>query len=503
MEKKFIDSIVLSSGHSMVVSAKNLAKGVGCNSLKEEFFKKAQSKTSVEKYGLFSGVMADSEESFNKENRVDVPSGEEYVTPTYRLLSNTIVAKDWLPTLFPENVLKESMHLMEGQTVFTDHSWSIDNAIGSVQEVYWQDSYVTDDGLKIPAGINGVFKIDAKSNPKIARGIMMDPPSIHSNSVTVRFEWVPSHPGMDIHEFWSKIGSYDADGKLIHRIATKIISYNETSLVWAGADPFAKKIGDDGHIILPQSAKANSEDESHYSFKGFSADGRTLVGSEQGLVDSCTPLALYDFKSLSLDNTKINNNKQPINKMNTEEQEKKEQDSFVQKLIDQGIFGESVNTPELIISSIQSLKSEKDKALNEVTSLNEQLKTLKGEVETLKKEATATSSYTEAGKIYRKTMQDEAVEAYTKVMGEKVDNTMLETLKSDETSLSVIKAIRDTYTQSLEDKFPMACNDCGSHNVSRSSHISRSEEGESSFGNDGESIKDTIKSVLNKSKNNK
>ena len=52
---------------------------------------------------------------------------------------------------------------------------------------------------------------------------MMDPPAIHSNSVTVRFSWEKSHPELTDQQFYDKIGSYDKDGKLIKR-NVKVIS---------------------------------------------------------------------------------------------------------------------------------------------------------------------------------------------------------------------------------------------------------------------------------------
>ena len=70
--------------------------------------------------------------------------------------------------------------MLVGQTVNCDHSTDVANAIGSVKQTFWQESF-KQDGIVIPAGINGVLKIDAKANPRLARGILMDPPSIHSN----------------------------------------------------------------------------------------------------------------------------------------------------------------------------------------------------------------------------------------------------------------------------------------------------------------------------------
>ena len=159
----------------------------------------------------------------------------------FRLLSETIVSKNWNPTDFGQNgVLKASMKMSLGQTVNCDHETNIGNAIGAVSQVMWQESY-KDGSFTIPAGIDGILKIDGKANPRIARGILMEPPSIHSNSVTVQFKWDKSHPQMEDNEFYQKLGTYDSKGVMVRRMVTEIVRYLETSLVSHGADSFAQK----------------------------------------------------------------------------------------------------------------------------------------------------------------------------------------------------------------------------------------------------------------------
>src|SRR5210317_758975 len=82
---------------------------------------------------------------------------------------------------------------------------------------------------------------------------MMDPPSVHSVSVTVTFEWKPSHKFEDENEFYGKLGTYDDKGELVRRVVTKIHAYHEISFVAHGADPYAQKIVD-GKIANPEYA---------------------------------------------------------------------------------------------------------------------------------------------------------------------------------------------------------------------------------------------------------
>lgn len=178
-----------------------------------------------------------------------MPKPEDYVHVPYRLLSETIVAAgSWRSTSFAkQGVLKSAMDRLKGKPVYTDHNTDSANWVGLVSGVSWSEATVAPDGTKIPAGIDGIISIDAKCNPKVARGAMSG--AIGSNSVTVDFEWMPSHSFKDLYEFEDKIGTFASDGRMVCREATNIVDFYETSLLWLGADPFAKKLGPDGNPI--------------------------------------------------------------------------------------------------------------------------------------------------------------------------------------------------------------------------------------------------------------
>lgn len=176
-----------------------------------------------------------------------IPKPEDYIKVPFRLLSATIVgAGTWKATDFSNaQLLMASKHLLEGKGVYKDHETDVNNWVGIVEAVKWSEGYVTDDGIKVPAGIDGILAIDTKVDIKLARGIMAG--AIYSNSVTVEFEWAMSHDMTD-DEFFRNIGKFGADGKMIRRIVTKITNFHETSLVWLGADPFAKAIDPNGGL---------------------------------------------------------------------------------------------------------------------------------------------------------------------------------------------------------------------------------------------------------------
>ncbi len=171
------------------------------------------------------------------------PKDQDYIRVTFRLLTATMAnAHNWGATDFSdEDVLKESVELIIGKPAYLDHNmWSVTNNIGVIESAYWVEEAVDSMGNTIPAGIEGVFKVDAKKWPDIARDLQAEIPSIQSASVTVKFEYVPSHQFEYKSDFWWEIGEIQDDGRMCCRKATKILDYHEASLVSLGADPFAK-----------------------------------------------------------------------------------------------------------------------------------------------------------------------------------------------------------------------------------------------------------------------
>jgi hypothetical protein len=101
-------------------------------------------------------------------------------------------------------------------------------------------------------GINVEMKIDWKMNPRIARGLLMQPPAIHSASVTVMFEYDYSHPALaEAGRFWESLGE-QYDGETVRLLVTKIVGYWEISLVFQGADQLAKQLGQLGQLVVAQ-----------------------------------------------------------------------------------------------------------------------------------------------------------------------------------------------------------------------------------------------------------
>lgn len=454
------DVMILGYGHSIMFNHLNYQPKIA-----SDRFSEIKHKSDIESFGLFGGNNYNTFYGDTKPTQFD-PKKDEFIEPMFRLLSACIVQKDYNPTEFPENVLKESMPLLVGQTVNCDHETDIANAIGSVKEVFWQESF-TQEGITIPAGINGILKIDGIANPRIARGIMMDPPSIHSNSVTVQFEWEPSHTFEDPYDFYYKIGTYDEKGELIRRIATKIISYRETSLVSHGADPFAQLITPEG-IVNPKYSSS--------VYYGTYSDNPTPK-------DIAKKIYFFDFKG-NREVDILHNTDSFFNKFsNNSQQMNQELLSFIQSLFGEGLLVLGDKTPnedtvknaiKELVNSVSSFRSTIENQAGEINSYKEEINNLKAEVGSLKKDS-------EIAKMYETEVRDSTMASYKKLVGEdNLDSAIVSLLET--TDVKTLKALKKTYDAQLEDKFPLHCQDCGSHNVTRSSSVTpKNEDEESSY----------------------
>ena len=453
-----MESMIIGSGHTIMAGF--LPTGVEPQTFSENFYRwNHVSKESVEKLGLF-GSDIDYNTYYPNLTKEDLtPNADEFIEPVFRLLSATIVSKNWNPTDFSQpGVLKASMRMLLGQTVNCDHSTDIGNAIGSVSQVMWQEGY-KDGNFMIPAGINGVLKIDGKANPRIARGILMDPPSIHSNSVTVQFKWDKSHPGMNDRDFWDKLGTYDEKGNMIRKVVTEVVRYLETSLVSHGADSFAQKIGEDGKIINPEFAK------------------RTWTSFAEYQEDTKKAYYFTDFKE-DINSYQENNDTPPNNintnnplNNNTMNQELKE---FLEKLFGDNLLslaeGQEVST-ELALSAVQSLVNSKKTLEASITNLTTEKNQLSEQINQKDAEIANLTAMATVGKNHIASLREEVVGNYKKLKGDKVDETIVTMLNAETTGLQTLISLNKDYKAQLEEKFPLTCSKCGSHDVTRSSSV--------------------------------
>jgi len=159
-------------------------------------------------------------------------TNNEFLNVRFRALSQIYIG-DYALDFTKEGVLQKAVPLLKNQTVYADHCVSIHNWLGVVQNSIW-------DAESQPPGIDADLKIDIATNPKVARGLSIQPPAIHSASVTTFFLWSKSHPEMDDNEFYYNLGK-EKGGEIVRVIVDEILNFSELSLVWQGADPFAKR----------------------------------------------------------------------------------------------------------------------------------------------------------------------------------------------------------------------------------------------------------------------
>lgn len=223
--------------------------GISMPILAEEALEEYRKDFSRQKDSLNFGMLGNDPKYYDRNAVSDiVPKPEDYVEVPFRLISATIVGGGtWKATDFSDTrILKRSTNLLDGVPLYTDHETDTNNWSGLVNGVKWTKSFTQDDGTAVPAGIDGIVAIDKVVNPKLARGVISG--AVYSNSVTVEFDWEMSHQFENEWDFLNKLGTIGADGKMVRRIVTNIHNYHESSLVWLGADPFAKAIDPNGNL---------------------------------------------------------------------------------------------------------------------------------------------------------------------------------------------------------------------------------------------------------------
>ncbi|MAO08119.1 MAG: hypothetical protein CL596_05335 [Alteromonas sp.] len=449
--------ITLNAGHSIIVGHKPI--DVPTESFKERIENKPN--IDILSFGLFETASPNYTTYYPEVTADDLdPKEEEFIYPIFRMLSETIVSKGAPIDFSKKNVLKKSMGMLLGQTINIDHEFAVGNAIGAVKEVFWQKSY-KDGDIVVPAGINAVMMIDGKSNPRIARGINMNPPSIHSNSVTVRFKWEPSHEFEDQNEFYWKVGTYDEDGKLIRLIVTEITSYHETSLVSHGADAFAQKIGEDGKIVNPKYASKV------YSF----AVDKPITGIFQ-----------LDYKSQNL-NFMADSIPDSINNNHNKNNNLENMDKILDELNSQfGFEGDKKLTKENLVSSLKTnfdtVQGQKDKLETEVQTLKDEKADLQNSLDDSEKEVEKLKGYKDQSDKIDKLTSDvraEALKHYKLAKGKDADEGIINLINT--ANLETAKSLLNDYSKESDSKFAATCNKCGSDDVSRASAKTTSNTG--------------------------
>lgn len=245
------------------------------------------------------------------------PKEENTMFVPFRLLSATIIGGGtWKATDFSnEAVLRASAPLLVGKPVHSEHWVSARSWLGKVMETVWTPRY-TQNGINVPAGIDGVLAIDTTTErgEDIAKGIAMG--AVVSNSVSIEFEWELSHPINSEDELFEmlflKIGETDENGKMYTRVVTRIVDYYESSICSLGADPYAKKIDEQGNLVMidkvgaevSQAAVAALTAEQRMSFaKEAMAQRQTVINGKEQFRALVALSKRLDFEDVKVETT--------------------------------------------------------------------------------------------------------------------------------------------------------------------------------------------------------
>ena len=452
-----VDIIILGTGQSLIYG--NLNPRLQLSNLMR---KQNEEQKEVNSFGLFDtaapNLVSYYPDVTEKDLNPDLDK-ESFVYPVFRALSEVVVHKKSNPVDFSKNgVLKKSQDFLIGQTVYVNHEMLVGNEVGVVLDTEWQDAYVTKNGIVVPAGFNARLKIDGKSHPSIARGVTMNPPSIHSTSVTVEFLWEKSHPKMADDEFRSKLGTYGSDKELIRRVALEIPRYHEISFVSHGADPYAKRIDKEGKIVNPEHANR-------------------VYNTAQGM-DVKPQAFFFSYKSdiTSLSENPINTNKNQI--------------QMKDKLILMATLLAISNAASLadddlanqVEAKLKEVKLTGDNAQAEVTRLKAEALTKDGQIAALTTERdtaktslgtkeTEVTTLTNETTTLKAVVEKEVTECQAElkrvygVLNATPDAAVLASFDSKD--LNVLKPLLVNYQAQLEQNFPGQCLDCKSKNVTR------------------------------------
>ena len=465
-------AVRLGAGHSLII-----AHGPRLSTLE---WNEEKAKETIKSFGLFNLATPDSHTFYQNVTAEDLEvKPEDYIKPLFRGLSEVIVRKNFDPIDFAHNkgVLKGSMDLMLGQTVFANHEAFVGNEKGVVSKTFWQEAYKVGD-FTIPSGMNLEFMIDSKLHPKLVRELQSKPPTVHSNSVTVQFQWQQSHPKMDFNTFRGKVGTFDDKGELVRRIVSGIDAYHETSFVAHGADPYAQIINEEGKIVNPKYAVARDS---------FSEEKKQ------------SPFFFFDFKEsfseITIPNSPITNDNQNNNNMKLSKSLilllatmagislSAEQTAHTQ--LEDAEF-EAAFDYEAFSAQLVSASAE----LESISKLQETNTTLTTELDTLKNEKIQlTADLEEANKFKADNAAALAdlgtVETFKATelaevnrLAALIDPEQAAKLQSvyNSSNLSTLQVFKSQLAAQVEAKFPATCQDCKSENISRQS---------TSIGNEG------------------
>lgn len=335
------------------------------------------------------------------------PQESDYVMIPVRALSATQVQGDTIN--FGHNqgkALQDAVAMFDGLTILKDHNLSVENWLGQTERAYW-DTLTPD----TPPGVNLMMKVDTKADPKTARGLLTG--ALNSVSVTIAFDYDKSHPKMSDMDFFMNLGEL-VDGTRVQALVTAVTRLYELSVVWQGADKYAKQRVN-GRIDVPGTSNSLQENMMDWKKLALALGLTSLANPDEQTVTAAVIAAQAEFTT---------------NK-----------------------------------ATLTALQTEKTGLETQIVTLNTTIATKNTEISTLNTKVGELTASAKLGEDFLKSRRGEALRLYNLVEGDKGTDSMKKLI--NESSLEVADSFVNSYTTRAEAVAPLKCQECGSTSVAR------------------------------------
>ncbi|MCD4828814.1 MAG: hypothetical protein K8R90_05215 [Candidatus Cloacimonetes bacterium] len=191
-------------------------------------------------------------------------------------------------------VLEAAVEMFNDIPVYPDHYHSVDRWVGKTAAPHWSEA-----SGDVPAGIDLDVRVYDGAD---LTGEMFDRQNklivglregvIRACSASVLFEWERSHPDLTGDAFWDMLG-HEVDDEIVRFVVTKIVKVGELSLVWEGADPYARRLAAANETQAEMAKVTARLEESEKNLAAKTADCAKLETEAKGLHSQAAELAAY------------------------------------------------------------------------------------------------------------------------------------------------------------------------------------------------------------------
>lgn len=387
---------------------------------------------------------------FDPTKQALIPKPEDFMLFPFRLISATIVGGGtWKATDFSnEKVLKKSVPMLSNKPAYKNHDLRIGSDIGSIGTCEWVSA-----SEKVPGGIDGPYVIDSVLNGDLCRKMLSPTSPIQSSSVTVMFDWEASHEFENENDFYWHLGEM-VDGSMVRRIVTNISDYVESSLVYLGADPYAKMKDKEGNYINidRSSILSNSKFDDDILKDYYQSEKKYIIINsfvKENLLDLRKGFLLEDKNpTLELD---IMFKTELAKHLNISEEE-----LTIEKI---------KSFSFLPASEVETLKGKVTTLEASAITKETEVATLTASVETLTTERDSFKANAELGVSYIARLRKEAKESYSKTVGGKPVAAIEAEIEAC-ADIATLEAKISMFHGKLITDFKCTCEACGSDKVS-------------------------------------